>query len=71
MNHLKYYLWADKMAAPLFQSHQFYQTYMRDWGLNALQYVPFSYRILLETMIGVKNGVFSKKYKIDPKEIYP
>lgn len=64
MNHLKYYLWADKMAAPLFQSHQPYQAYLRDWGLNALQKIPFTNRILLETMIGIKNGVFSNKYDV-------
>lgn len=70
MNHIKYYLWSDKMAAPLFQSHQFYQSYFRDIGLNFLQKLPFSYKILMETMIGIKTGVFGKKIKIDNSLIY-
>ena len=70
MNHLKYYLWADKMAAPLFQSHQSYQAILRDIGLNALQKAPFSYKILMETMIGVKTGLFSKNLEIDTSLIY-
>lgn len=70
MSHLKYYLWADSMSAPLFQSHQFHQSYMRDIGFPLLKSIPFTYKLFLETMIGVKTGLFSKNIKVDTSLIY-
>lgn len=70
LNHLKYYIWADSMAAPLFQSHQFHQNYLRDIGFPILQSIPFTHKIFLETMIGIKTGIFSKNIQVDTNLIY-
>ena len=70
LDHLKYYIWADSMAAPLFQSHQFHQSYLRDIGFPILQAIPFTNTIFLETMIGIKTGLFSKNLNIDTEVIY-
>jgi len=70
LNHLKYYIWADSMAAPLFQSHQPHQAFLRDIGFPILKSVPFTYKLFLETMIGIKTGLFSKNLEIDSNLIY-
>ena len=70
LNHLNYYIWADSMAAPLFQSHQFHQNYLRDIGFPILQGIPFTHKIFLETMIGIKTGLFSKNIDIDTSVLY-
>ena len=70
LNHLKYYLWADSMAAPLFQSHQFHQSFLRDIGFPIFKSIPFTYKIFLETMIGIKTGIFSKNIEVKTSLIY-
>ncbi|MGH9878912.1 MAG: FAD-dependent oxidoreductase, partial [Nitrososphaerales archaeon] len=66
-HHVRFYHLASRSMSMLFQSDSVIAPMIRDLSFGVLCKIPFTHRQMLETLGGIKTGVFSK---IDPGHLH-